>query len=886
MSQQYKYLDYNGLNALIGNLKDKFTTIDNKFLPKAGGTMTGTLTSQNILPGVHHTTSATGYSLGSSSNQFNTTYTRFIDTASNYNLRLKAGGTEHINMLNGQINIIGNVSPTSNNTYTLGNSSYKWNKVYATTFEGNATSATKLASDAGNYLTPVYFSGGKPIVVSGIRESMLITRQSGAGLSRLEGVGDTIFSVNRLAYKNPNDITIEYSNNGGATWLDYGADDNQKKGLCTMQGYTAFYLGKKHSGTTSNPFSQNDMLRITIAANDRYFAVQKFLIYMSTSYHGARAGVYVDTYRSSWQTPNDWVLINSNVNINGWDGWNSVIATESAGGVAWGASNQPANTGYFRFVFKYGNGESEYTTKENGGANIQNIFGYGDTFYSGTSLNTTLAKTGHLYLYDVTGRASFPGDVFPYIKDNNQWLGNSEYQWNRIYGKTIYENGTSLANTYLGKTAAAIKTGDGSNILYANQDNEINFGGTAVSDAIYFGYRATDSKAIPSKFVFGSATGTAELLAKTYKKTDGTEVSYNGHTHTKSQITDFPAIPTETTVSGWGFTKNTGTVTGPSSSVNNRVAVFDGTTGKKIKDSGYTIAKSVPSNAVFTDTNTKVTQTPTDTNSSYNVLMTNTANQTTETTDTARFASAFKYNPSTKELVGISSMPDVSSIGSGDNLAIRGDVLTLQGDTRVNISGSQGGVTISSDSSVNISGETDISIQTANLKLGESVAGETPTINIGTSYDDAVQVYSPILYTVAHTKNEKIGQYNLTLGGGFNITTTENDGVNITGDCYATAFYETSDEHLKYFADNIPVDFDKLKEIRKSYFTWKDDKTGKTQIGTSAQDVQKVYPELVSEDNKGNLTVDYAKLSIIALSAIDKLDERLSKIEKALNISE
>jgi alpha-L-fucosidase len=45
-----------------------------------------------------------------------------------------------------------------------------------------------------------------------------------------------------------------------------------------------------------------------------------------------------------------------------------------------------------------------------------------------------------------------------------------------------------------------------------------------------------------------------------------------------------------------------GYVLGPSSSVNNRVAVFDGTTGKTIKDSGYTIATSVPSGAVFTDT--------------------------------------------------------------------------------------------------------------------------------------------------------------------------------------------------------------------------------------------------------------------------------------------
>lgn len=45
-----------------------------------------------------------------------------------------------------------------------------------------------------------------------------------------------------------------------------------------------------------------------------------------------------------------------------------------------------------------------------------------------------------------------------------------------------------------------------------------------------------------------------------------------------------------------------GAVTGPSASVAAHVVVFDGTSGKRIKDSGFTIAASVPANAKFTDT--------------------------------------------------------------------------------------------------------------------------------------------------------------------------------------------------------------------------------------------------------------------------------------------
>ena len=45
-----------------------------------------------------------------------------------------------------------------------------------------------------------------------------------------------------------------------------------------------------------------------------------------------------------------------------------------------------------------------------------------------------------------------------------------------------------------------------------------------------------------------------------------------------------------------------GDVLGPDSSTDDHVAVFDGATGKIIKDSGYTIGKSVPADAEFTDT--------------------------------------------------------------------------------------------------------------------------------------------------------------------------------------------------------------------------------------------------------------------------------------------
>lgn len=63
----------------------------------------------------------------------------------------------------------------------------------------------------------------------------------------------------------------------------------------------------------------------------------------------------------------------------------------------------------------------------------------------------------------------------------------------------------------------------------------------------------------------------------------------------------------------------------------------------------YSLNKTVPSDAVFTDTNNAVTQTATTTSANYELLFSATADNTTRT-EGARKTDSLKYNPSTKEL--------------------------------------------------------------------------------------------------------------------------------------------------------------------------------------------------------------------------------------------
>lgn len=79
------------------------------------------------------------------------------------------------------------------------------------------------------------------------------------------------------------------------------------------------------------------------------------------------------------------------------------------------------------------------------------------------------------------------------------------------------------------------------------------------------------------------------------------------HTHTKSEITDFPTSMPASDVYSWAkqavkpsYTPSEVGVIG-TAPTSGQVAVFDGTTGK-IKSTGFTIGTSVPANAKFTDT--------------------------------------------------------------------------------------------------------------------------------------------------------------------------------------------------------------------------------------------------------------------------------------------
>jgi hypothetical protein len=97
-------------------------------------------------------------------------------------------------------------------------------------------------------------------------------------------------------------------------------------------------------------------------------------------------------------------------------------------------------------------------------------------------------------------------------------------------------------------------------------------------------------------------------------------------------------------------------------------------------------------------------------------------------------------------------------------------------------------------------------------------------------------------------------------------------------------FHQNSDETLKDFHEEVEVDFEKLRAIPKVYYTWKDSDKKEKQIGTSAQKVREVYPELTSiNPETKKLSLDYPKLSVVALKAVDVLYEENQMLKDELN---
>jgi hypothetical protein len=199
-----------------------------------------------------------------------------------------AGVTETYISRGGCDGIYGSLVPHTTNSFNLGSSSKKWANVYATTFNGNATSATKATQDGdGNVITTTY---AKIADVSGLDIFAGMTLKTGVSTKTHSGWDNTanqdkiIPTMNFIAYWNG---AYNASNGSNLTYCVKGAFGDAaikavttsvtsgSTSLVTSGGvYTALASYLPLTGGTLAGTSQNTPLTIkgTASGNDAWIA--------------------------------------------------------------------------------------------------------------------------------------------------------------------------------------------------------------------------------------------------------------------------------------------------------------------------------------------------------------------------------------------------------------------------------------------------------------------------------------------------------------------------------------------------------------------------------------------------------------------------------------
>lgn len=219
-------------------------------------------------------------------------------------------------------------------------------------------------------------------------------------------------SSNKLFGTPPENITIEYSTDGGMTWVDYGANETQKFRLFGEQlDVPNLMLG----GADSPIVSSNNQLRITIVPNG-YYTINKLFFWVANRMGQLKCKMERHSYDGNWYE------LFADKSLSGWSGANIINFNNTILHSNPTASHQ---YGIIRLTFTQ-SGTGTYNSL------IFNIRAFGDALYS-LDVENNIVRTNRLYTIDQHLNGIFPKGVLP-TTTKTQELGNSSLRWGYIYG--------------------------------------------------------------------------------------------------------------------------------------------------------------------------------------------------------------------------------------------------------------------------------------------------------------------------------------------------------------------------------------------------------------------------------------------------------------------
>ena len=92
-----------------------------------------------------------------------------------------------------------------------------------------------------------------------------------------------------------------------------------------------------------------------------------------------------------------------------------------------------------------------------------------------------------------------------------------------------------------------------------------------------------------------------------------------------------------------------------------------------------------------------------------------------------------------------------------------------------------------------------------------------------------------------------------------------------------------SDINLKTNIEELNIKKDKFHSLNPVSFTFKDDEQNKKHFGLIAQELESVYPELVTNSELGFKTVNYIEMIPILLSQMKSMQLEMDKLKDEIN---
>lgn len=89
-----------------------------------------------------------------------------------------------------------------------------------------------------------------------------------------------------------------------------------------------------------------------------------------------------------------------------------------------------------------------------------------------------------------------------------------------------------------------------------------------------------------------------------------------------------------------------------------------------------------------------------------------------------------------------------------------------------------------------------------------------------------------------------------------------------------------SDERKKIVSKEMVLDLDKIADAPSVLFKWRDSEGDTEHVGTIAQYWQKVLPQVVCEDQEGNLSMQYGTAALVAVISVARELREIKKLLK------